>query len=122
MDPSITEPIRSERPANGGDAESVYTNDTPTLGGLSYDDVEVVVDEVLGSNWVSPRRPRRFAMDDIIGVDDKDVAMLQASSLRRAFLPHIKRVVETERTSAAANASFVARKFKQRPGVVYSVR
>ncbi|CAM9469092.1 unnamed protein product, partial [Ectocarpus sp. 12 AP-2014] len=104
-----------------GDGVHGPTDGTSTLGSLSENDFEGVVGAVFGSSPIVPS-PRRFSMEDMVKVDEKSLGLLQVSSLWKSSLPHIKRVVETERLASTENANFVARTFRQRPGVVYAVR
>lgn len=89
---------------------------------LSAEDIEATVHGALGSSLVSPQ-PRRFAMENMVRVDDEIMDFLRASPLSEDTLSHVEHIVETEDTSAAgAKGSFAARVFRQRPGVVYAVR
>lgn len=105
----------------GGGAVYGPTDDTSTLGTLTENDFEGVVGAVFASSPIAPS-PRRFSMEDMVRVDDQSLGLLQVSSLWKSSLPHIKRVVETERLASTEKANFVARTFRQRPGVVYAVR
>lgn len=92
-----------------------------TLESFDQDAVEGVVNGVFGSNPFQPP-PRRFAMENLVRVDDGSMGLLQASSLWKESLAHIERIVERERLLSAERSDFVARTFRQRPGVVYAVR
>lgn len=94
---------------------------TSTLTSFTEDDVECAVNAVFGAASSTP--PRRFAMEDILKVDDRSIGLLQASSRWKGLLPHIEHIIKNEGMSHATNsAGFVARTFRQRPGVVYAVR
>lgn len=93
---------------------------TSTPASFTEDEVDRTVNTVFRA---SPSvQPRRFAMEDILKVDHKSIELLQASSRWKRSLPHIERIIETERATPSTTASFVARTFRQRPGVVYAVR
>lgn len=93
-------------------------------GVLSAQDVEVTVHEILDSTpGVSPQPPPRYAMENMVSVDDEIMDVLRAFPLSEDTLSHVEHVVEMENTScAAAKGSFAARVFRQRPGVIYAVR
>lgn len=110
----------------GGGGAEVHPEDaasTLEVSVLSAEDIEVTVHGVLDSSLVSPQ-PRRFAMENMIRVDDEIVDFLRASPLSEDTLSHVEHIVEMEDTyvAAAAKGSFAARVFRQRPGVVYAVR
>lgn len=93
-------------------------------GELTCTDVDIVVDDILGSSEVWPK-PRRLSMHDMVQVGEANKVLLRASPAWKVVLPHIERIDEMERrgaSSEATPASFVARTFRQRPGVVYAVR
>lgn len=121
MSPSNLTAQQSGQDGDGGGAGGHAAVGSSTLGVLSNNDLEAVVHDILGSLRISPR-PRRFEMDDMVEVDGNSIAVLKASPVWKAFLPHIERIVEAERTFTATKAGFAARTFKQRPGVVYAVR
>lgn len=94
---------------------------TSTLTSFTEDEVECAVNAVFGASC--PTLPRRFAMEDILKVDNRSIGLLHASSRWKGLLPHIERIIEAEgMTPTTTNAGFVARAFRQRPGVVYAVR
>ena len=84
--------------------------------GFSEDEIERTVDAVFGTSSGSPSPPR-FAMEDIHAVDDHTIDFLKTSSYWKYLLPHIERVIETERTASTDTAGFVARVHKQRRDV-----
>lgn len=94
---------------------------TSKLGGFSHDEVEGAVNAVFRPSPVSPS-PRRVGMGEMARVDDTTIGILQGSSRWKSSLSHIERVVQAEHVAPAGKADFVARTFKQRPGVVYAVR
>ena len=93
---------------------------TSMLTSLTEDEVERAVNAVFGASSAMP--PRRFALEDILKVDSKSIGLLQASSRWKGALPHIERIIEAEGMAPANNTGFVARMFRQRPGVIYAVR
>lgn len=97
------------------------TANTSTLGSFSHDEIEDAVIAVFGSSPASPSL-RRFSMGEMMEVDDITMAIIQGSSRWKGSISHIERVIQTERVASAAKADFVARTFRQRPGVVYAVR
>ena len=106
----------------GGVAEVRPDGSTLEALRLSTEDIEATVHGILDSSRVSPQ-PRRFAMENMVRVDDEIMGVLRASPLSKDTLSHVERIVETEDIStAAAKGSFAARVFRQRPGVVYAVR
>lgn len=93
---------------------------TSMLASVTEDEVESAVSAVFGASSSTP--PRRFDMEDMLKVNHKGIGLLQDSSRWKDSLPHIERIIETERETPTNAAGFVARTFRQRPGVVYAVR
>lgn len=90
-----------------------------TLASFTEEEIESTVNAVFGAPLSTPRR---FAMEDILKVDDRSIGLLQVSSRWKGSLPHIERIIDTERVTPTNLAGFVARTFRQRPGAVYAVR
>lgn len=93
-------------------------------GSLSGTDVESAVQQLMGSlKCISSAVPRRFGMDDIVDIDEDDIAALEASLEWRDFLPHVRRsVLAEQRMSAVGRIHFVPRMIRSRPGTAYAVR
>lgn len=101
-----------------------YRDSPMHSGGLSGSDVESGVQRLMGSlECVSSAVLRRFGMDDVVDIDEDDMAALEASPEWRDLLPHVRRSVLSKRkVPAVGRVHFVPRMIRGRPGTVYAVR
>lgn len=122
MNASLVAPaISQEAEDGGGTGHSPTVVNTSTQDSFSHDEVEGAINAVFGPSPVSPS-PRRFTLGDMVRVNETTMGILQGSSRWKSSLSHVERVVQAECVASAAKADFVARTFRQRPGVVYAVR
>lgn len=110
----------------GSDEETVVAQreearDVPQRRHLSEKDIDAAILDTLRSSQ-EPLDLRRVDVGDMTEVDEQTMTSLQASPTRKFWVPHVKRIVEEERVRTRSKANFVARSFKQQPGVVYAVR
>lgn len=89
--------------------------------GLSDMGMEMVINHVLGSLGVSSVPPR-FAMSDMVAIDEDGMAALEVSPEWGVLLPHVSRAILAEQKMPAAMVRFVPRMPRNRPQVAYAVR
>lgn len=89
--------------------------------GLSERDMETIINHVLGSPGISSV-PRRFAMGDMVAIDEDGMTALETSPEWGVQLPHIRRSILAEKSLPAAMVRFVPRMTRSRPQVAYAVR
>lgn len=125
MRDSSDQMVSVQQPGDGSALDSLLpARNTVSPDGRASTDVESVINGVFGSLNLSSRPPR-FAMGDMIPIDEMEegMATLEASPEWNTLLPHIRRIAHTEQVPfSATSAWFVPRMHRRQTGVIYSVR